>query len=204
MFRPRITPTLIRDAGAGRPRWLTSGIANLTVLCVLIVAVGMLSPRLSRTDAGVIFVIGVVAFALGAAFFVGATRRITARFHVLQGAHAAADAVMINLRRVGLPLLGLVFFLTWTIVYIGVWFAHPHEAFTGLSAAPRFSDFFYYSVSTAFISPPGDIAAHSRGARSATMVEMLTGFALVATYITSFVDWRPGAAAVEAPAEPSE
>lgn len=182
---------MISEAGAGRPRWLTSGILNLTALCVLIVAVGMLSPRLSRTDAGVIFVVGVVAFALGAAFFVGATRRLTARFRVLESAHAVADAVLINLRRAGLPLLGLLFFLAWTVVYIGVWFAHPHQAFTGLGPAPRFADFFYYSVSTAFISPPGDIVAHSRGARSATMVEMLTGFALVATYITSFVDWRP-------------
>jgi hypothetical protein len=36
------------------------------------------------------------------------------------------------------------------------------------------------------VSPPGDILAHSRGARSATMIEMLTGFALLATYLASF------------------
>jgi hypothetical protein len=45
-------------------------------------------------------------------------------------------------------------------------------------------------VSTALISPPGDIVASSRGVRSATMIEMLTGFALLATYLSSFVDWR--------------
>ena len=55
---------------------------------------------------------------------------------------------------------------------------------------PRFADFFYYAVSTAFISPPGDVLARSRGARSATMIEMLTAFALLTTYLASFVDWQ--------------
>jgi len=112
---------------------------------------------------------------------------------VLSGAHAAADAVLIILRRVGLPLLGLCFFLAWTLVHVGLWWAHPHAAFAGLGSEPRFADFFYYAVSTAFISPPGDIVAHSRGARSATMIEMLTGFGLIATYLSSFIDWRPPA-----------
>jgi hypothetical protein len=94
---------------------------------------------------------------------------------------------------VGLPLLGLAFFLAWTLVYLALWWFHPRggqAAFAGLGARPRFADFFYYAVSTAFISPPGDIVAHSRGARSATMIEMLTGFGLIATYLSSFVDWR--------------
>ncbi len=155
---------------------------------------GMLSPRLSRTGAGITFFVGVGVFALAASFFVGATRRLAERFGLLSDAHAAADAVLVTLRWIGLPLLGLAFFLAWTLVYIGLWWSHPHAAFTGLAAAPRFADFFYYAVSTAFISPPGDIFAHSRGARSATMIEMLTGFGLLATYLSSFVDWRPGAA----------
>jgi hypothetical protein len=71
-----------------------------------------------------------------------------------------------------------------------MWAYHPKQAFVGISAAPRFADFFYYSVSTAFISPPGDILAHSRGARAATMIEMLTAFALLTTYLSSFVDWQ--------------
>ena len=60
-----------------------------------------------------------------------------------------------------------------------------------LAERPSFltADFFYYAVSTAFIAPPGDILAHSRGARSATIIEMLTGFALLAVYLSSFVDW---------------
>src|SRR5438093_973408 len=50
--------------------------------------------------------------------------------------------------------------------------------------------FFYYAVSTAFVSPPGDVLAHSRGARSATMIEMLSAFALLTAYLSSFVDWH--------------
>ena len=92
------------------------------------------------------------------------------------------------LNHIGLVGLGAAFFLFWTFVYLGLWWRHPHEAFTGLGPRPRFNDFFYTSVSTAFISPPGDILAHSRGARSATMIEMLTGFAVVAVYLSSFVD----------------
>ena len=67
----------------------------------------------------------------------------------------------------------------------------PAEAtFAGLSAHPYFADFFYYAVSTAFIAPPGDIIASSRGARTATMIEMLTGFALVTAYLASLFEWR--------------
>jgi hypothetical protein len=95
------------------------------------------------------------------------------------------------LRRTGLPLLGLVFFLGWTVVYVALWAIHPEEAFTGLPDAPRFADFFYYAVCTALISPPGDIFAASRGARSATMIEMLAAFALLTAYLASFVDWQP-------------
>ena len=53
----------------------------------------------------------------------------------------------------------------------------------------RFADFFYYAVTTAFAAPPGDLLAHSRGVRSATMIEMLTALALLAAYLSSFVDW---------------
>jgi hypothetical protein len=41
-----------------------------------------------------------------------------------------------RLRRVGLPLIGLAFFLVWTFVYIGIWWVHPHEAFRGLEQHP--------------------------------------------------------------------
>jgi hypothetical protein len=99
------------------------------------------------------------------------------------------------LRHTGLPLLGLVFFLAWTILYIGLWWVRPNGAFTGLAAAPRFADFFYYAVSTGLISPPGDIVATSRGARAATLIEMISALALVTAYLSSFSDFlkrRPG------------
>ncbi len=194
MLRPRLSTRALSEAAGNRPRWLTNGVVNLAVLCALIVLVGMLSPRLSRTGAGIAFFAGLAVFALAASFFIGAARRLAQRFELLSDGHAATDAVLIAVRWMGLPLLGLGFFLAWTLVYVGLWWTHPHAAFTGLAAAPRFADFFYYAVSTAFISPPGDIVAHSRGVRSATMIEMLTGFGLLATYLSSFVDWRLGAA----------
>jgi hypothetical protein len=190
VLRPRLTSSAFAEATGRRPRWLTNGVVNLAVLCALIVLMGMLSPRLGRIGAGITFLVGLAIFLVVVAFFVGATRRLAERYQRLSSAHAAADAVLLNLRLIGLPLLGLAFFLTWTLVYVGLWWSHPHAAFTGLGSAPRFADFFYYAVSTAFISPPGDIVAHSRGARSATMIEMLTGFGLIATYLSSFVDWR--------------
>jgi hypothetical protein len=194
MLRPKLSTAVVSEAAGKRPPWLTRGGLNLAILCTLIVLVGMLSPRLTRSEAGVTFFVGLGITALAVAYVVGATRRVAARFAVLSAAHAATDAVLVTVRRIGLPLLGLCFFLIWTLVYIGVWWSHPHSAFAGLGTAPRFADFFYYAVSTALISPPGDIIAHSRGARSATMIEMLTGFGLLATYLSSFVDW-PGTAA---------
>ena len=101
-----------------------------------------------------------------------------------------AETLLVTLRTLGLPILALGFFLLWTFVYLALWWVHPEEAFTGLirnGENPRFSDFFYYSVMTGFISPPNDLIAASRGARSATMIEMLTGLSLLATYLSSLV-----------------
>src|SRR4051794_39865610 len=153
----------------------------------------MVPGRLSPDGAWRLIAIGVVAVAVVAGLFVGGTRRVMARLSFLDRPQRLTDGILLEVRRVGLPLLGLGFFLAWTLVYIALWAFHPHEAFTGLGAEPRFADFFYYAVSTAFVSPPGDIFAHSRGARSATMIEMLTGFALLATYLASFSDLRRAA-----------
>ncbi|MDX6566789.1 MAG: hypothetical protein QOE10_2451, partial [Gaiellales bacterium] len=98
---------------------------------------------------------------------------------------AAAEALLVLVRSIGQLVLSLGFFLFWTLVYLGVWWWHPASAFTGLSPHPYFSEFFYYAVSTAFISPPGDILAHSRGARTATMVESVTGAALISGYLAA-------------------
>jgi len=168
-----------------RPRWLTAGMLRLAALSVFVVLVGMIRGRLSP-HRGWVVVGGGSAFVVAAAvLFTAATRRLSARL----GLERVTEAFLLLLRRVGLPLLGLAFFLSWTLVYIALWAVHPAEAFRGLADDPRFADFFYYAVSTAFISPPGDVFAHSRGARSATMIEMLTAFALVTAYLSSFVDW---------------
>ena len=186
--RVRLPPVGVTDVA--RPAWLTRGAVRLVALSVFIVAIGMVRPRLTPRSAAVIDVVGgVIAVVVVLAFSVG-TRRVARRLPLVGEPRRLAVAVLAQVRRTGLPLLGLAFFLLWTCIYLALWAFHPEEAFRGLSAKPRFADFFYYAVSTAFISPPGDIVAHSRGARSATMIEMLTAFALLTAYLSSFVDWR--------------
>ena len=180
MLRPRAI-----DISAGRPGWLTAGAGRLAVLSLFVVLVGMVRSRLTHHSAGILLLVAVALVVGGALLFLGSTRRLAERLHL----HGAAEPVLVQIRRTGLPLLGLAFFLFWAMVYVGLWWFHAASSFTGLEPHPRFADFFYYAVSTAFISPPGDILAHSRGARSATMIEMLTAFALLTTYLSSFVDW---------------
>jgi hypothetical protein len=174
----------------GRPRWLTLGTIRLGVLCAFIVGVGMIRPRLSPDSAGIVLLAGGALVATGAAVLFLTTRRLAAHLPLLDRSQRVADAILLVIRRTGLPLLGLAFFLFWTFVYLGLWWFRPEGSFTGLAPDPRFADFFYYAVSTAFVSPPGDILAQSRGARSATMIEMMTAFALLTAYLSSLVDWR--------------
>jgi hypothetical protein len=175
-----------------RPGWLTAGALRLAALSLFVVLVAMLRPRLTPYAAGWVVLGGGLGVVAGALAFAARARRVALRLPLPDRAARFTDAVFLLLRRLGLPLLGLAFFLFWTFVYMGVWWAHPHDAFRGLGENPRFADFFYTAVSTAFISPPGDILAHSRGARAATVIEMLTAFALVTAYASSFLDWRRG------------
>jgi hypothetical protein len=172
-----------------RPRWFTAGLTTLAVLSLFIVLVGMFRPLLTRTSAAVSAIVAAVVILAALAWFLGAARRLAQALPILQTGGRYTGALLTEVRRVGLPLLGLAFFLAWTFVYIALWAVHPTEAFRGLGERPRFADFFYYAVTTAFISPPGDVLANSRGARSATMIEMMTAFALLTTYVSSFVDW---------------
>lgn len=178
---------------------------RLISVCLAVWVVGMLSPRVTPHQAGVIVLVGFL-LVLGLALLLGAgTRRILKRLRIgiVDRGVAAAEALLVLVRRIGLLILALGFFLFWTLVYLGVWWWHPASAFRGLDAHPYFSEFFYYAVSTAFISPPGDILAHSRGARTATMVEIVTGAALLSVYLASFVDLRgPSPTAPEGPPEP--
>jgi hypothetical protein len=166
----------------GRPRWLTIGSIRLAILCGFIVLIGMLPGRLSPEEAGWVGWIGLGLLVAALAAAVVGARRLMERI--------PAAALLSRLRsHVGLVGLGAAFFLFWTFVYLTLWWRHPADAFRGMGEEPRFADFFYYAVTTSLISPPGDIVAHSRGARAATMIEMLTGFALLAVYLTSFIDW---------------
>jgi hypothetical protein len=168
---------------AARPSFVTIGSLRLAALCGVIVLIGMLPGRLTPAEAGWIGWTGLGALGLAVAVpFVVGTRRLMERLPL-------ADAILVLVRYAGLVGLGAAFFLCWTFVYLTLWWRHPEEAFRGLAESPRFADFFYYAVTTAFISPPDDIVANSRGARSAAMIEMLTGLALLATYVSSFVDW---------------
>ena len=182
---------------ARRPDWLTAGLLRLGLLSAFIVVVGMISFHMTRTSAIVSVCIAAgVAIAI-IAWFAGALHRVTRALPILERGQQETEWILARLRHIGLPLLGLALFLAWTFVYVALWAVHPHEAFKGLSPEPRFADFFYYAVSTAFISPPGDVLANSRGARSATMIEMLTAFALLTAYVSSFIDWRGASSRVE-------
>ncbi len=159
---------------------------RLATLSLFVVAIGMIRGHLTTTSAWVVVGIGAGLATVGLAVLLGATQRLERRLAIPW----AAEAFVLLLRRIGLRLLGLVFFLAWTLVYVALWAIHPEQAFTGLPDEPRFADFFYYAVSTAVISPPGDIFASTRGARSATMIEMISSFALLTVYLSSFVDWH--------------
>ena len=163
---------------------------RLGVLCACIVAIGMIRPRLSESAAGWLLLAAGLATAGAAAAFLAATRRVAARLPLVSGSLRLVDAVLVVVRRTGLPLLGLAFFLLWTFVYLGLWWFRPEATFAGLEESPRFADFFYYAVMTALTSPPEDIVAVSRGARSATMIEILTGIALLTTYLSSLFEAR--------------
>jgi hypothetical protein len=174
-----------------RPNWLTAGMLRLFALSVFIVAIGMIRERLSPHEAWIVIAVAGCAAVAAGLWSLLATRRLLARLPFLEErSQRVSEAVLLLLRRLGLPMLGLVFFLCWTFVYLTLWAIHPHEAFRGLDPHPRFADFFYYAVSTAFTSPPEGIGAGTRGVKSATMIELLTAIALLSAYVSSFVDWR--------------
>jgi hypothetical protein len=130
--------------------------------------------------------IGAPLLVIGAGVsFLLAEERESKRLSVLAGTSQTRQAVLHVFYQAGLPLLGGAFFLFWTGYYLGVW-AYDQTALAGLDARPRFADFFYYAVKTAFLSPPDDIVAHTRGARAGTMIELLAGIGLLGAYLSRF------------------
>ena len=193
---PRLRPMRIINElpiGAMKPGWLSAGAMKFGILCAAIAGIAMLSPRIgSRGEAGAVALAGVLATLVGGGVLAFASRRLAERsskdHRDWSPGQLAAGAFLGLIRGTGLPLLGLAFFLVWTFVHLAMYW-YDAAAFAGLSARPRYADFFYYSVSTALISPPGDIIASTRGARSATIIEMLAGLALVTTYLSSFASF---------------
>jgi hypothetical protein len=181
------------------PAFLRGGALRLLGVCLVVWAIEMLPVRLSPAGAGRLVVVGALVTVGCVVAFAATTRRILAELNVpfLSAGVLRAEAFLLALRRIGLLLVGLVFVLFWTFVYVGVWWWDPQSAFVGIGQRPRFADFFYVAVSTAFISPPGDILAHTRGARAATMTEMLTGAALLTAYLSTFADWGTEAPAAD-------
>src|SRR5919109_241282 len=145
--------------GGGGP---TAGAIRLGLLSLFVVLTAMVRGHLTHRSAGWLLLAGALFVVTAAGLFALATRRVALALPFPERGLRLTDAVLLVLRRIGLPLVGLAFFLVWTFVYIGIWWVHPHDAFRGLEPHPRFADFFYTAVSTAFISPPGDIVAHSR------------------------------------------
>ena len=173
---------------------LVRSVRRFAYLAGAIVLVEMVPWRLDETRAAVLLAIaasaaagGLVAFGLGA-------HRLAARVPGLD----MPDALLSELRGIGLPLLGLVFFTLWTFVYVALWLVRPHEAFNGLADRPRLADFVYYAITTALTSPPQDIVPASRGARAASTIEILMGLALIGAYLASFRDRQRSAPAEDA------
>ena len=140
-----------------RPGWLREGALRLLAVCFALLVLGMLSPRIDPDDAGRIVFFGAVIAGACVAGFVVLTRRTIQRLDIpyLSAGAVRAEGILLALRQVGILLLALAFFVFWTFVYIGVWWYRPESAFRGLSRPdPYLSEFFYYAVSTAFVSPP--------------------------------------------------
>jgi hypothetical protein len=105
------------DVAPDRPGWLTAGAIRLGILSVFVVAVGMVRPRLTDHSAGILLLVSVALVVVAAALFLGSTRRLAQRLRL----HGVAEPVLAQVRRTGLPLLGLAFFLFWAMVYVALW-----------------------------------------------------------------------------------
>jgi O-antigen/teichoic acid export membrane protein len=173
--------------------WWFRGGLGLALLIAFIVLVELAPWRLSPRAGWWIVGMGAPALVVGAviAFWL-AEERESKRLTRLAGASQTRQAALQVFYQAGLPLLGGAFFLFWTGYYLGAW-AYDQSAFAGLDKQPRFADFFYYAVKTAFLSPPDDIVAHTRGARAGTMIELLAGIGLLGAYLSRFFRDAPRA-----------
>ena len=152
------------------PGWLTAGAASprAAVRC-FVVGVGMVRPRLTHHSAGGSW----ACWSRSRSSPVGAPalpRLDAPACGAAPSPRCRREPVLVQIRRArahGCRCSGSPSSSSGRWPYVGLWwFAARSSSFTGLEPHdPRFADFFYYAVSTAFISPPGDIIAHlARGA----------------------------------------
>ena len=101
------------------------------------------------------------------------------------------------LKRVGVLVPALMFFLFWTLIYITAWSWNPTTcsadpvqacagAFGGLGTHPIFGDFLYYSVNMAFANPVPDVIGRSHLVHSLNTVEVMSGIGLASLYAGAF------------------
>ena len=173
---------------------LFRSVRRFAYLACAIVLVEMVPLRLDETRAAVLLVIAAGAAIAGSVALALGAHKLAASATGLE----LPDAVLSELRGIGLPLLGLVFFTLWTFVYVALWLVRPDEAFNGIAHRPRLADFVYFAITTALTSPPQDIVPASRGARAATTIEILMGLALIGAYLASFRDRQRSAPAEDA------
>ena len=89
-------------------------------------------------------------------------------------------------RRVGLASIGLVFFVLWALIYMGVWSASPESAFSGAKETMAVSEFFYLSVNLAVANPPPTIYPVSSLAKAMSSLEVVSGLAIISLSAGAF------------------
>ena len=139
---------------------------RLATLSVFVVAIGMIgSASHARRAPGSSSASAAVIVAVGGG---GAARRSRAASRRGWRSPGATQAFLLALRRTGLPLLGLAFFLTWTLVYVALWAVHPHvRRSPGIAAAAALRRLLLLrGLAPRSSRRPAISLAHSRGARS--------------------------------------
>jgi hypothetical protein len=198
-------PPLPRRVGVHLRRF----VLLLAVLTALLLLPLHLSPHAARVVAAVLVGVALAVVILAATgfrrllerFVEGDTIALSPRVHVtvptLGRQVRAVEGLAAILRRTGLALPALLFFVAWALIYMLIW-AHSPEAcsldlsrpcagaFQGAGHNPTFGDFLYFSTNMAFANPAPDFVAHSRLAHTAATIEVLTGIGLVTLYAGSF------------------
>lgn len=113
------------------------------------------------------------------------------------GLQRSIELVWQVLRRMGVLLPALGFFVFWALIYIAIWSWDPAAcspdpalackgSFGGLGTQPVFGDFLYYAINMAFANPVPDVLGRSRLVHALNMVEVMSGIGLASLYAGAF------------------